>query len=85
MLQEQVDYISEYWFNMNGAFELTDVGRGKVVLLLKQFTLQEILDAIDIAIVRYYKGNKRSAGFTFDKIGGICYNRRHQITGKEGD
>ena len=76
MLQEQVDYISDYWENMNGKYHLTDSGRGKVVILLKQFTLQEILDAIDIAVVKYYRGDSRSAEFTFHKIGGICYNRR---------
>ena len=74
--------ISDYWENLNGRFDLTDTGKGQVVILLKQFTFQEVLDAMDIAIVKYYKGDRRSIEFAFDKIGGICYNRRKQAEEK---
>ena len=47
---------------------------------LKQFTLPEILDAIDISIERYYcrgrYSDEENINEAWNKVGGICYNRR---------
>ena len=80
--QEEVDAIADYWENANGLFSLTDQGRATAMHYLKQFTLPEILDAIDISLAQYYfKGsgpdNKRIEN-AWNKVGGICYNRRKQ-------
>lgn len=82
--QEEVDYICEYWENANGVYSLTDSGRATAMHYLKQFTLSEILDGIDIALAQYYKGKyaksdeKKSIENAWQKVGGICYNRRKQ-------
>lgn len=86
--QEEVDAISDYWESANGSFSLTDYGRATAMHYLKQFTLAEILDAIDISLAQYYfKGtgpeNKRIDN-AWNKVGGICYNRRNQKE-EEGD
>lgn len=57
-------------------FDLTESGSAEAMSLLKQFTLSEILDGIDIAYSQYYKGDLKSSTYAFSKIGGICYNRR---------
>lgn len=81
--QEEVDYICDYWEKANGyEFGLTEQGRATAMHYLKQFSLPEILDAIDIAISQYYRGNKRignaerNISNAWNKVGGICYNRR---------
>ena len=78
LLQEEVDYICEYWAASNGRFELNDSGRVIAMNLLKQFSLSEILDGIDISIAQYYKGDQKSIENALNKVGGICYNRRKQ-------
>lgn len=86
--QEEVDYICEYWENANGNYSLTESGRATAMHYLKQFTLPEILDAIDIAIARYYcKGkysDKKNIENAWSKVGGICYNRRKMKEQEDG-
>lgn len=84
LVQEEVDYICDYWASMF-AYGINDVGRSNVVHYLKQFNINEILDAIDIAFTRYYKGSQKSAEIAFNKIGGICYNRRKMREEEDGD
>ena len=80
--QEEVDCICEYWANANGSFHLNEQGRATAMHYLKQFSLPEILDAIDIALAQYYRGknrignNERCIENAWKKVGGICYNRR---------
>ena len=43
---------------------------------MSKFTLSEILDASDIAINQYYDGSSESWNEAFNKIPGICKNKR---------
>ena len=74
--QEEVEYVCDYWYVTNGTYSLNDRGRAAVMDLLKQFSIQEILDAIDIALAQYYKGDQRTVEKALTKVGGICYNRK---------
>lgn len=56
-------------------WELSDYGRQKIKRLVKEFTIQVVLDAVDIAFEKYYDGTENSWQVAFDKIGGICFNR----------
>lgn len=53
---------------------------GKAILKKKihEFSFSEVYDAVDIAFSQYYDGSERSWDIAFNKIGGICYNRRNQ-------
>ena len=82
--QEEVDYICDYWANANGNYHLNDKGRAVAMGWLKQFSLPEILDGIDIAIAQYYKGSKESIENACNKVGGICYNRKKQREAEDG-
>ena len=81
--KEEVDYICEYWERANGGnYSLNESGRATAMGYLKQFTLPEILDAIDISIEHYYcrgrYSEERNIEEAWNKVGGICYNRRKQ-------
>ena len=89
--QEELDYICEYWEDANGAYSLNEHGRATAMSYLKQFSLQEILDGIDIALAQYYKGKyakadtAKSIENAWKKVGGICYNRKKQREEEDGN
>lgn len=73
--KEQVEIIADY-FSEKSDFVLTDSGKRDASSYLKRFTLDEILEAIDIALDYYYDGDADSCSWAWEKVGGICYNRR---------
>lgn len=73
--EEEIDHISDYLYSKTG-HSLAQPGRVQAMGLLKQFGFNEVLDAIDIAIAQYYKGDIKSCAKAWEKVGGICYNRR---------
>lgn len=80
--QNEVDIICEAFENaIGGGRNVNDHGRQKVQKLLAQFSVNEILDAIDIAVDRYYVGSDSSVETAFNKIGGICYYKRKDKVG----
>ncbi len=84
LMQEEVDYVCDYWLSQVG-YSLTDTGKGQVLSYIRQFGINELLDAIDISITQYFRGTKESATWAFLKIGGICYNRRKAREERNGD
>ena len=44
--------------------------------LIRRFGFDEVYTAVEISVDRYYTGTERSWLFAFDKVGGICYNRK---------
>lgn len=52
--------------------------RKKIAKWIKEFELNNVLDATDIAIDTYYKGTEQSWSTAFNKISGICYMRKKQ-------
>ena len=62
---------------------MNDNGKRKIARLINQFGFNEVYTASEIAIDRYYKGTETSWQSAFDKVGGVCYNRKHGITGNE--
>lgn len=57
---------------------MSESGKTKIKKLLKQFSFAEILDATEISIDYYYDGTESSWNVAFNKIGGICYTKRHE-------
>lgn len=87
-LEEEMEIETEA---INSIFEsdtkwgISDYGKRKIAKLIKKFGFNEVYTASEIAIDRYYNGSERSWHNAFEKIGGICYNRKHGITGKKLD
>lgn len=72
-----IDDLEDYWIALTG-FELH--GKGKRILrsYYNRFGYDEVRDAIMIAVDRYFRDNAVSANDAFQKVGGICYNRKKQ-------
>lgn len=82
LTEQQIDLV-ESEINKYRECCLSDYGRNNIKKLILRFGILEVLESISISFSRYDKfGDDRSFNFAFDKLGGICYNRKKQ---KEGD
>ncbi len=62
-------------------FILTEKEREKIKKFALNYGFEELQIAIDIALNRYFNGDRNSLNIALDKIGGILYNRRQQGNG----
>lgn len=78
------DLTEDYIDAVNDIFEsatpwvMNETGRKKVKKWIKEFSLEEVLDATEIALDYYYTGSSESWNIAFNKIPGICYINRTQ-------
>lgn len=76
---KQVDALSEHWSELtNDEYYLKESGISSLKTLLRRFSFQEVYDAMDIAIDKYFFNGRRDIEFAWQKVGGICYNRRNK-------
>ena len=73
----EVDKINEYIHTLVNT-GLTEVGKNLIKKLLKQYTFNEIIEAIDISFDEYFCGTNESLENAINKIGGICYFRKNK-------
>jgi len=75
---EKVTMVSDYWASMMNPYALNENGLKSLDKLIKNFPIEDILEAIDIANKKYLvfdkDGNitKESVEQAFGKVGGIC-------------
>ena len=74
-LEKLVDAVDNV-FCKQTKWGISEYGRVIIRKLIKKFGFSEVYAASNIAIDRYYTGTEDSWHNAFDKIGGICYNRR---------
>lgn len=55
---------------------MADSAKQKIKRLISQFSFDEVYDATSISFEKYYNGTEKSWDVAFNKIGGICYNRK---------
>lgn len=55
---------------------MADSAKQKIKRLISQFSFDEVYDAASISFEKYYNGTEKSWDVAFNKIGGICYNRK---------
>lgn len=72
---EEVEAINDYIAMVTG-YELNENGKRDILDYLKRFSFQEVYDATETSVAKYYKDDERSFNNMLNKIGGICYNRR---------
>lgn len=78
ILETQVNEIEKVLKEYTG-FSYSDYGRNECKKQIKEFGFSEVYDSAVISIQTYYNPNdSKSAQLTFNKIGGICFNRRKQ-------
>ena len=58
------------------SWAMSDFAKQKIRRLISQFSFDEVYDATSISFEKYYNGTEKSWGVAFNKIGGICYNRK---------
>lgn len=69
-----INYVNKNYSYGEGG--LNEYGEADIKRLLHQFTVEEVIEAIDIAFSQYYNGTDYSWNKAVNRIGGICYNRR---------
>lgn len=72
---EQVACIEDYFMAVTGV-GFTELGRHKCMERIKKYGIEEVYESTEIALHRYYDNSKESAVMAWDKVGGICYNRK---------
>lgn len=78
LIDDQVSEIEDLLLAHTGS-GFTEYGKGVCRKQIKDFGFSEVYDSTIISIERYYReGDKRSVTNVFNKIGGICYNRKRQ-------
>ena len=88
-IREQELYdVCDYWADMVNPYYMNENGKQNMRKILFRFSIKEVLEAIDIACHSYLKYipdgknkgkyilDQQSVENAFNKIGGICYNRR---------
>lgn len=73
----QVNELSSYIQRVSG-WGCSDAGKSKLKKLVHRFSFAEVIEAIDISFSKYFDDTEYSWNKAFDKIGGVCYNRRKQ-------
>lgn len=63
-------------FDANTGYTISNNGELYFRKLIKRFSFNEVYEAAEIAITRYFHGTDESVRETVFKIGGICYNKR---------
>ena len=72
---EEVEALNDYICMITG-YELDESDKRKMYDYLKRFSFQEVYDAAEISVDKYFKDDVASFIDVIYKIGGICYNRR---------
>lgn len=73
---QQVEAINDYIMSIS-EWGCNDYGKIKLKKLLREFSFGEVIEAVDISFSQYYDGDSESWNKALDKLGGICYNRKH--------
>ena len=77
---KEVNAVNEHISSIT-AWKANDNGKKIIKNLIKEFSIQLVLDAVDIAFDKYYDGSEKGWEDAFNKIGGICYNKTHKNNG----
>lgn len=73
----QIDSIDSYLISVTD-YSLTEDGKRQIRMLIRRFGFQEVYTATEIAFDSYYHDTAKSWEAAFNKIGGICYNRKYR-------
>lgn len=70
--------------DLDDNYMLTASGRMNLRKIIRRFGFDEAFTSAQISIERYYDGSANGYEETVNKIGGICYNRKHGRTAGGG-
>lgn len=75
-LQEKAVNEIDYLISSISDWSISDFGKKKIRILLNNYSFDEIYEATKISYQKYYNGSEESWNVAFDKIGGVCYNKK---------
>jgi hypothetical protein len=78
---EQIEIIDDM-FRERTDFELNSHGFKSIRKVIREFGIQNVIDATEISIDQYYKGNGDSFERVIKYIPGICYNKKKAKEGQ---
>lgn len=67
-------------FSDNTDWGVSDNGKKKIKKWLKEFSLNEVLDAAEVSISTYYDDTEEGWNRAFNRVSGICFNKRQQAS-----
>ena len=73
----QAQAVADYYTKETG-FGINRIGILKIKKWINEFSVIEVLDATRISIARYFDGSADGALCAFERISGVCFNRRKQ-------
>lgn len=78
-----IEELAQYWSEVAAGFQLNETGKKGLKKLERQFSLQEIMEAMRIAADTYIEfqndaPTKESVEYAWKKVGGICARRREE-------
>lgn len=74
--ESQVVAVESLFTSITGK-TLTDIGKTNIRKLINRFGFEEVFACTEISLDKYYNGTIKSCEFAVNKIGGVCYNRKH--------
>ena len=85
---KMIDRLCEYWERLAPGYCLNKKGRLTVNMLYRNFGFDEVMTSMTISAQRYLKiiddkSSYKSWEFSFNKISGICYNRKMDKEGQK--
>ncbi len=86
--KEEAEAVSDLIEVITGS-GLAESGKQHIMRLISRFGFDEVYDSTEISYNKYYRCDneyqeQRTWKFAFEKIGGICYNRKmNQLRGEE--
>lgn len=73
----ELERLCSDWKEAAPDFELDEARIRQLKILLRRFSEKEVSDAIFIAVENYVYKYKQSYAEAWERIGGVCYNRRN--------
>lgn len=80
VVDKQVQFIADR-IESSTDWTVSDNAKRKIRELINRFSFAEVCDAVEISFSQYYTGSKTSWNEAFQKVGGICYNKRRARDG----
>jgi hypothetical protein len=82
--EEMIQEVADFFTKRAVGYSPNEVDISTLRLLVKKFGFKEVVDAIEVSIIKYieFKDNKvipESVQLAFNKIGGICKIKREEI------
>lgn len=74
LTDKEVDAVNDRISGLS-KWSANDSGKKTLKRLIQKYSIQLVLEAVDIAFDKYYDGSSEGWDEAFNKIGGICYNK----------